>query len=100
MVFCSWCISEGVNSSLSSRPEVVNIGCILSFNSLVGKVTKVAVEAAVEDVNSIPDVLGGTKLNLTMLDSNSSGFLGILEGKIFPTSICLLDELYLFWVTR
>nr|GMD58351.1 glutamate receptor 3.6-like isoform X2 [Ipomoea batatas] len=83
VVFCSWCISEGVNSSVSSRPEVVNIGCILSFNSLVGKVTKVAVEAAVEDVNSIPDVLGGTKLNLTMLDSNSSGFLGILEAMRF-----------------
>ncbi|XP_019185471.1 PREDICTED: glutamate receptor 3.6-like isoform X1 [Ipomoea nil] len=73
-------LSEGVNSTLSStRPGVVNIGCILTFNSDVGKVAKVAVEAAVEDVNSDPTVLGGTKLNLNMLDSNSSGFLGIVE---------------------
>ncbi|KAM3252105.1 glutamate receptor 3.6 isoform X1 [Capsicum annuum] len=72
--------SEGVNNStLSARPKVVNIGCILSFNSLVGKITKVAVEAAVEDINSIPHVLGGTKLNMITLDSNSSGFLGIVE---------------------
>lgn len=75
-------LSEGVNSTLSStRPGVVNIGCILTFDSDVGKVTKVAVEAAVEDVNSDPTVLGGTELNINMLDSNSSGFLGIVEGK-------------------
>lgn len=71
--------SEGVNSTLPAKPKVVNIGCILSFNTLVGKTTKVAVEAAVEDVNSNPDVLGGTKLNMITLDSNSSGFLGIVE---------------------
>lgn len=71
--------SEGVNSTLSARPKVVNVGCMLSFNTAVGKVTKVAVEAAVEDINSNPSVLGGTKLNVISLDSNSSGFLGIVE---------------------
>ncbi|KAK4347563.1 hypothetical protein RND71_033902 [Anisodus tanguticus] len=71
--------SEGVNSTHPARPKVVNIGCMLSFNSVVGKITKVAVEAAVEDINSNPDVLGGTKLNMITLDSNSSGFLGIVE---------------------
>lgn len=40
-------------------------------------------EAAVEDINSNPSVLGGTKLNVISLDSNSSGFLGIVEGKPF-----------------
>lgn len=65
--------------TVSARPKVVNIGCMLSFNSLVGPISKVAVEAAVEDINSNPHVLGGTKLNLITLDSNSSGFLGIVE---------------------
>ncbi|XP_059294638.1 glutamate receptor 3.6-like [Lycium ferocissimum] len=71
--------TEGVNSTLPARPKVVNIGCMLSFNSSVGKVSKIAVEAAVEDINSNPNVLGGTKLNMITLDSNSSGFLGIVE---------------------
>lgn len=38
--------SEGVNSTLSARPKIVNVGCMLSFNTVVGKITKVAVEAA------------------------------------------------------
>ncbi|XP_060192081.1 glutamate receptor 3.6-like isoform X2 [Lycium barbarum] len=71
--------TEGVNSTLPARPKVVNIGCMLSLNSIVGKVSKIAVEAAVEDINSNPNVLGGTKLNMITLDSNSSGFLGIVE---------------------
>ncbi|XP_055803219.1 glutamate receptor 3.6-like isoform X4 [Solanum dulcamara] len=79
IVLYNGCSSEGVNSTLPVRPQVVNIGCMLSFNTVVGKVTKVAVEAAVEDINSNPNVLGGTKLNMITLDSNSSGFLGIVE---------------------
>jgi ionotropic glutamate receptor len=66
---------------VSTRPNVVNIGAILSFNSSIGKVAKVAIEAAVEDVNSNPTVLNGTKLKLAMQDTKeSSGFLGIVEG--------------------
>lgn len=82
IVLCNGYSSEGVNLTVSARPKVVNIGCMLSFNSLVGPISKVAVEAAVEDINSNPHVLGGTKLNLITLDSNSSGFLGIVEGKL------------------
>lgn len=96
-VFYNGYLSEGVNSTLSSTmPGVVNIGCILTFNSDVGKVTKVAVEAAVEDVNSDPTVLGGTKLNISMLDSNSSGFLGIVEGKFTSRPIYLPIQLTSF----
>ncbi|XP_031093554.1 glutamate receptor 3.6-like isoform X1 [Ipomoea triloba] len=85
LTFYSGYVCEGVNSSstLSARPDVVNIGCILTFISPIGKVAKAAVETAVDDVNSNPDVLGGTKLNITMLDSNSSGFLGIVEAMRF-----------------
>ena len=42
--------------------------------------SKIALEVAVEDVNSDPTVLNGTKLKLTVHDSNSNGFLSIMEG--------------------
>jgi ionotropic glutamate receptor len=70
--------------SVSTRPNVVNIGAIFSFNSSIGKVAKVAIEAAVQDVNSNPAVLKGTQLKLAMQDTKqSSGFLGIVEGTSF-----------------
>lgn len=100
IVLYNGCSSEGVNSTLLVRPKVVNIGCMLSFNTVVGKVTKVAVEAAVEDINSNPNVLGGTKLNMITLDSNSSGFLGIVEGKLVLCNIynfaAFVDSLFIF----
>ncbi|GLT54129.1 hypothetical protein SLA2020_273540 [Shorea laevis] len=68
----------------STRPNVINIGAIFSFNSSIGKVAKVVIEAAVEDVNSNPSVLKGTKLKLAMQDTKqSSGFLGIIEALRF-----------------
>lgn len=73
---------NGVNSK-SKRPSQVHIGSIFSFASVVGKVAKIAVEVAVDDVNSDPTVLAGTDLVLQMQDSNYSGFLGIVEGISF-----------------
>ncbi|KAK6154046.1 hypothetical protein DH2020_013685 [Rehmannia glutinosa] len=61
-------LAYGVYTSQSARPDVVNIGSILTFDSVIGKVAKVAIQAAVEDVNSNPDVLKGTELKITMRD--------------------------------
>ncbi|KAG2696229.1 hypothetical protein I3760_07G048400 [Carya illinoinensis] len=83
IVFYHGTSSNGVVTNVSNRPDVVNVGAILSHLSIIGKVAKVAIEAAVEDVNSDPDVLAGTKINLTMQDSNYSGFLGIVEALQF-----------------
>lgn len=80
-LFCNGCHSLGAD--VRKRPETVNIGSIFTFNSIIGKVAKVAVQAAIEDVNSSPNILRGTKLKLTMHDSNSSGFLGITDGNCF-----------------
>ena len=74
--------SNGVSTNTSNRPVIVNIGCMLSFHSEIGKVGKVALEAAVEDVNSDPVVLRGTELRLTMHDINYSGFMAITEGML------------------
>lgn len=83
VVVCHGIFSNGVVTNSSTRPDVVNVGAILSYKSIIGKVAKVAIEAAVEDVNSDPTVLPGTKIKLTMLDSNYSGFLGIVEALAF-----------------
>ncbi|XP_074307057.1 glutamate receptor 3.6-like [Silene latifolia] len=65
------------NSSL--RPKLVNIGAISSSKSAIGRVVRVAIQAAVDDINSSPDVLHGTKLNVSIQDSKFSGFLGFVE---------------------
>lgn len=68
----------------STRPEFVNIGALFSFNTSVGKIIKIAIEAAVEDVNSDPNILGETKLKLSLQeDSKYRGFLSIAEGMSF-----------------
>lgn len=78
------------------RPETVSIGSIFTFNSVIGKVAKVAIQAAIEDVNSSPDILHGTKLKLTMHDSNSSGFLAITDGKSYTyTTFSILVKIYI-----
>ncbi|CAK9180326.1 unnamed protein product [Ilex paraguariensis] len=66
------------SGNVSSRPAVVNIGAIFSFDSTVGRVAKIAIEEAVKDVNSNSSVLHGTKLLVKMQNSNCSGFVGMV----------------------
>lgn len=82
MVDFNGCFTEGLNNTnVSTRPDVVNIASILTFNSIIGKVAKIALQAACEDVNSDPTILKGTKLQITLHDSNFSAFMNIMEGK-------------------
>ncbi|XP_047167594.1 glutamate receptor 3.3-like [Vigna umbellata] len=71
--------SKGI-SSVSTRPTTVNVGALMSFNSTVGRVAKVAIQAAVDDVNSDVTILNGIELKILMLDTKlSTGFLGIVD---------------------
>ncbi|KAI4327858.1 hypothetical protein L6164_020270 [Bauhinia variegata] len=64
----------------STVPDSVNIGVLYSFNATIGKILKIAIEAAVEDVNSDSSVLGKTQLKVLMQeDSKYKGFLSIVE---------------------
>ncbi|KAF5769095.1 putative periplasmic binding protein-like I [Helianthus annuus] len=75
----SGCFTEGVNNTtFPKRPDVVSIASILTFDSIIGKVAKIALEAAIEDVNADPTVLNGTELKLTLHDSKYSGFLSMM----------------------
>ena len=93
VVFCHEIFSNGVVTNISTRPSVVNVGAILAYKSIIGKVAKVAIEAAIEDVNSDPTVLARTKIQLTMQDSNYNGFLGIVESKLFVYNSSLFVHL-------
>lgn len=78
-------------SNHSPRPDSVNIGVLHSFNTTVGRIVKIAIEAAVEDINSVPSILGKTKLKVSMQeDSKYRGFLSIAEGKSFTTFAFIL----------
>lgn len=73
-----WILYFGAYSEGSLRPDVINVGAIFTFSSINGKVAKIAMKAAEQDVNSDPSILGGSRLSLSMYDSNFSGFLSIV----------------------
>lgn len=83
LVLCFRVPSYAESGNISSRPAVVNIGAMFSFDSVIGRVAKVAIEAAVEDINLNSSVLGGSKLVVTMQDTRFSGFLGIVQALQF-----------------
>ncbi|KAK2988212.1 hypothetical protein RJ640_020694 [Escallonia rubra] len=81
-------LSHGFSGNVSSRPAVVKIGAIFTVDSTIGRVAKIAIEAAVNDVNSNSSILPGTKLNINMQNSNCSGFLGMVGAmQIMETDI-------------
>lgn len=68
------------NASIPSRPTSVTIGAMFTFDSVIGRAAQAAIAAAMDDVNADPNVLSGTKLNIIMVDTICSGFLGTIEG--------------------
>lgn len=92
LVFCYGVFLNGVSGTLPSRPArpaSVNIGAIFTLNSTIGRIAKIAIELAVKDVNSDSSILDGTTLKVQIMDSNCSGFLGIVEGLYQKSLICL-----------
>ncbi|KAJ0949427.1 putative periplasmic binding protein-like I [Helianthus annuus] len=72
-----------------SKRDTVNIGAIMTMNTVNGKVSTIAMKAAVDDVNSNPNVLPGKRLSLSIHDANHSGFLGIAGGNVFLVHVIL-----------
>ncbi|KAM0915759.1 hypothetical protein ACQ4PT_010619 [Festuca glaucescens] len=71
-------IQNSTNGGIS-RPTEVRIGALFTFDSVIGRAVKPAIELAVADVNADPGVLSGTKLTVLMQDTNCSGFVGTIE---------------------
>lgn len=78
--FWVFLLSLGSFPEGQSRNDVINVGAIFSFNSIDGKVSKIAMKAAEDDVNSDPTLLGGRKLSISMHDSNFNGFQSFIGG--------------------
>ena len=72
--------SSNSSSSSSLKPNVLNIGALFTFNSVIGRAAKPALQAAIDDVNSDPNILNGIELKLLLHDTNCSGFVGTMEG--------------------
>lgn len=68
------------------KPDVVNVGAVFAFDSVMGRAVKKAMELAVSDINGDPSILNGTSLNLIMEDSECSVFKGSIGGKYFNSS--------------
>ncbi|KAK3143880.1 hypothetical protein QOZ80_4AG0306160 [Eleusine coracana subsp. coracana] len=81
-IFCCLC-SCALGQNISVRPNVVNIGALFALNSTIGRAAKVAIAAAVNDINNDSSILAGTKLVVQMQDTNCSGFLGIVQALKF-----------------
>ncbi|XP_073140260.1 glutamate receptor 3.3-like [Henckelia pumila] len=87
-IILSWLLSfggesNGLSANASSRPKIVNVGAILTLDSTIGKVAKIAIEEAVKDVNANSSVLSGTTLVVHIRNTNCSGFLGLIEALRF-----------------
>ncbi|KAK9151823.1 hypothetical protein Syun_010132 [Stephania yunnanensis] len=63
----------------SSRPRVINVGVLFTFNSTIGRAAMPAIQAAVADVNSDSTLLAGTTLKVITQDTNCSGFIGTVD---------------------
>ncbi|CAK9133530.1 unnamed protein product [Ilex paraguariensis] len=61
------------------KPAFVNVGAIFTYDSVIGRAAKAAMEIAVSDINADPNILNGTKLRLVMQDANCSVFMGSMS---------------------
>ncbi|GKB93195.1 glutamate receptor 3.2-like protein, partial [Tanacetum coccineum] len=60
------------------KSDIINIGYIVPLQTVNGRVSNIAMKAAVDDVNSDPRILPGRQLKLSAHDTNFTGFYGIL----------------------
>ncbi|KAK4791887.1 hypothetical protein SAY86_022322 [Trapa natans] len=78
LLFLLWpLLLSGFGSS--HNPSVVKIGALLTYDSVIGRAAKTAMEMAFSDVNADPTVLPDTELRLIAKDTNCNVFLGSIE---------------------
>jgi len=78
-----FCCLYALSKIIHARPDAVSIGALFTFNSTIGRVAKIAISAAIDDINNDSSILPGTKLSVEMQDSNCSGFVGIVQALQF-----------------
>ncbi|KAL8045424.1 hypothetical protein ABFX02_08G113400 [Erythranthe guttata] len=73
------CCFDLCSSAVSERASVVNVGALFTSNSAIGMSVGPAILSAIDDVNNDASILLNTNINLILLDTNCSGFLGTVE---------------------
>ncbi|KAK8547114.1 hypothetical protein V6N13_099856 [Hibiscus sabdariffa] len=61
------------------KPVSINVGVVFTFDSVIGRAAKPAMEAANSDINESPAILNEIDFNLIMKDANCNAFLGSIE---------------------
>ncbi|XP_057985216.1 glutamate receptor 3.7-like isoform X2 [Hevea brasiliensis] len=74
LVIFIWVLLIGFVSC--QRPKFVNIGAVFTFDSVIGRAARPAIEAAVSDINRDTRILNGTELRLFTQDAKCNVFLG------------------------
>lgn len=62
------------------KPKIVNVGAVFAFNSVIGRVAKPAMEAALADINLNSNILNGIEMRLLFEDTECNVFLGSIQG--------------------
>ncbi|KAI3774206.1 hypothetical protein L1987_48751 [Smallanthus sonchifolius] len=69
-------------SAIVAQTDTVNIGAIMTLAAINGQVSTIAMNAAVDDINSDPHILPRKRLSLSVHDTDYGGFLGIVAGNV------------------
>lgn len=78
-----FCCLYALSKNIYARPDALSVGALFTFNSTIGRAAKIAISAAVNEINNDSSILPGTNLVVEMQDSNCSGFVGIVQGTSF-----------------
>ncbi|EMS62937.1 hypothetical protein TRIUR3_18736 [Triticum urartu] len=73
------CLCSLVAVARPARPANVSIGALFTFDSVIGRSARAAIDLAVADVNRDARVLRGTHLSLVAQDTKCSGFVGTIQ---------------------
>ncbi|XP_059072638.1 glutamate receptor 3.3 isoform X2 [Cryptomeria japonica] len=60
-----------------SHPLMINVGALLSLNSTIGRISKIALEFAVQRINQEQKILRGTNILLKIMDYNCNTLQGV-----------------------
>ena len=62
--------------------SVIHIGALISYDTIIGRVARKAIQMALDDINKDKNLLNNSELVLHMLDTNCSAFTGVAAGKL------------------
>lgn len=73
------CLCSVLGLARPARPANLSIGALFTFDSVIGRSARAAIDLAVADVNRDARVLRGTHLSLVAQDTKCSGFVGTIQ---------------------